>query len=282
MFVLGTGPPLVLIPGIQGRWQWMRPAVRALAERFRVITFSLDRLPRRRRADGASLFDLQVDQVIRALNAAGAERAVICGVSYGGLVAVRVAATRAHRVSALVLASAPAAAWRPDERVTRYAAAPWLSAPAFFLGARDRLTREIAVARPDLADRYRTMAGYLCEIALHPPSPVAMARRARAVAGCDLVTDAKAITAPTLVITGDEQLDRVVPVAGTREYLSLIRGSTGFTLRGTGHIGLVTKPQPFARAIAAFVFAPPGAQSSELANRQINKSTDQQLNASSR
>ena len=33
--------PVVLMPGIQGRWEWMAPAVDALAERCRVITFSL-------------------------------------------------------------------------------------------------------------------------------------------------------------------------------------------------------------------------------------------------
>ena len=27
----GAGPPLVLVPGIQGRWEWMAPAVDALA-----------------------------------------------------------------------------------------------------------------------------------------------------------------------------------------------------------------------------------------------------------
>ena len=41
MIDIGTGPPLVLIPGLQGRWEWMRPAVDALARRFRVLTFSL-------------------------------------------------------------------------------------------------------------------------------------------------------------------------------------------------------------------------------------------------
>jgi pimeloyl-ACP methyl ester carboxylesterase len=253
MPVTGSGPPLVLIPGIQGRWQWMRPAVRALAERFRVITFSLAPLPCHARAGDCSLFDLQVAQVAGAMDSEGISRAVICGVSYGGLVAVRVAATRPSRVAALVLASTPAPCWRPDERVNRYAGSPWLSAPAFFLGARERLTREIAAACPRDADRYRALAGYLRDIALHPPSPAAMARRVRALGGCDLVSDAKSVAAPTLVMTGDEELDRVVPVAGTREYLSLIRGAEGFTLEGTGHIGLVTKPAQFAAVIAAFV-----------------------------
>jgi hypothetical protein len=28
---VGHGPPLVLVPGIQGRWEYLRPAIEALA-----------------------------------------------------------------------------------------------------------------------------------------------------------------------------------------------------------------------------------------------------------
>jgi pimeloyl-ACP methyl ester carboxylesterase len=261
MHLLGSGPPLVLIPGIQGRWQWMRPAVRALARRFRVLTFSLAALPRSGRGD-ASIppFDAHVDQALGAMDRAGMERALVCGVSYGGLVAVRLAATHPSRVSALVLASAPSPSWRPDARVRRYAGAPWLSAPAFFLGAHERLWNEIRAARPLKGERWRTLAGYLGEIALHPPSPAAMARRVRALAGCDLVADSRTVKAPTLVMTGEEDLDRVVPVAGTREYLSLVPGATAFTLERTGHIGLVTEPGEFAAAIERFAAAAGGAR----------------------
>jgi 3-oxoadipate enol-lactonase len=254
MPVFGSGPPLVLIPGIQGRWQWMRPAVRALADRFTVVTFSLRRLPPSPPGAGSpDDFDRQVEQVVGAMDRAGVDRAVVCGVSYGGLIAVRLAATIPGRVSALVLASTPAASWRPDERVTRHTAAPWLSAPAFVLGARERLWREIAAAQPRVARRYTTLAGYLGEIVLHPAAPDAMARRVRALAGCDLAADAKTVTAPTLVVTGEEHLDRVVPVTGTLEYLSLIPGACRVELSGTGHIGLVTKPDRFAAAIGDFV-----------------------------
>src|SRR5512143_2988650 len=111
MFVSGSGPPLVLIPGIQGRWQWMRPAVRELAKRFRVATFSLTPVAS---TDGAS-FDAQLGQVAAALDALRAQRAVVCGVSYGGLVALRFAVVQPDRVSALVLVSTPGPTWKPDE-----------------------------------------------------------------------------------------------------------------------------------------------------------------------
>ena len=37
----GSGPALVLVPGLQGRCEWMLPAVNALSRDFRVVTFTL-------------------------------------------------------------------------------------------------------------------------------------------------------------------------------------------------------------------------------------------------
>ena len=41
MIDVGRGSPIVIVPGLQGRWEWMRPSVEALARRHRVIAFSL-------------------------------------------------------------------------------------------------------------------------------------------------------------------------------------------------------------------------------------------------
>src|SRR6266498_2488806 len=83
----GSGAPVVLIPGIQGRWEWMAPAVEALAARCRVITFSLADEPSARWSMRGRGFDAYVEQVAQAMDASGLDRAVVCGVSYGGLIA---------------------------------------------------------------------------------------------------------------------------------------------------------------------------------------------------
>jgi len=54
------------------------------------------------------------------------------------------------------------------------------------------------------------------------------------------------VTAPTLVITGEPGLDRVVNVASTLELLGLIPHARHTVLRGTGHVGIITKPREFA------------------------------------
>jgi pimeloyl-ACP methyl ester carboxylesterase len=155
----------------------------------------------------------------------------------------------------LVLVSTPAPTWRPDERLRRYTASPWASAPAFILGAPVRLWREIGAARPSLIDRSLAVAGYMCSVCLHPTSPARMAGRLRCLAGHDYSADARAVRAPTLVLTGEPELDRVVPVRGTREYLDLIPNATEGTLERTGHIGLVTRADAFAQRIRQFVIS---------------------------
>ena len=54
-------------------------------------------------------------------------------------------------------------------------------------------------------------------------------------------------------MTGEPQLDRVVPVASSLEYVKLIAGARHVTLPRTGHMGLVLRPEAFADAVSAFV-----------------------------
>jgi len=98
-----AGPlPVVLLPGIQGHWEWMKPALAALRETRDVRTFSLTV------EDGQSdPFAQWVGEIDRAIDQLGADRVVVVGVSFGGLVAMHYAATRPARTAALVLVSAP-------------------------------------------------------------------------------------------------------------------------------------------------------------------------------
>jgi hypothetical protein len=41
MFDLGHGPPVVVVPGLQGRWEWAKPALTELARSCRTISYTL-------------------------------------------------------------------------------------------------------------------------------------------------------------------------------------------------------------------------------------------------
>jgi pimeloyl-ACP methyl ester carboxylesterase len=246
----GSGIPIVVIPGIQGRWEWMSPAVDALAARCRVITFSLADEPSAEWPSQGAGFEAYVEQVAQALDASDLERALICGVSYGGLVAAAFAQRYPQRVAGLALVSALPPSWRPDARAAFFMRSPNLLLPLFLLGAL-RLHREIAAAHggwwrglwPSIRQGARSLA--------HFPAPARMARRARIAADAP-VDGLAAVRLPVLVVTGEAGLDRVVPAELTAEYTRIWPHATPVTLERTGHLGLVTRADEFARIIVRF------------------------------
>jgi 3-oxoadipate enol-lactonase len=243
---IGSGPAIVLIPGVQGRWEWMRPTVDALARRCRVITFSLADEPTcGAQFDAATGFACYVRQVGDALDAAGLERATICGVSYGGLIAAAFAAEHPERTAALILVSALPPTWSPDARARFYLRAPRLLAP-LFCAASLRLYREIAAASDGRAAAIRLSLSHLITVLRHMFSPARMARRITMLSAVNVTNRVRHIERPTMVITGDPALDRVVPVRLTLEYVRLIPHAQTATLARTGHIGLITRSEAFA------------------------------------
>lgn len=249
----GSGTPIVLIPGLQGRWEWMRPAVDALAKHHRVITFSLcDEKSSAFPCDPERAFENYVEQVDLALDRARVDQAVIAGVSYGGLIASEYAARRPQRVQGLVLANALHKTWRPDSQQRRFLKAPVLMSPLFVATAPRRMRAEMAAAFPRALARLAFTVGYGATVIRALTSPARMARR------IDWATrhqfaDVRAIAAPALVVTGEPGLDRVVPVDVTRRYLDEIPSATHVVLPRTGHNGLATRPDAFADVIGRFV-----------------------------
>lgn len=247
----GHGAPLVVIPGVQGRWEYSRGLVEALARNYRVITFSL--CDERAMSTGDSPMDVFANQVALALDRTSAARAPIVGVSFGGLIALRFAATCQPRTSALVIVSAPGPQWHLRPRHDVYARFPWIFGPVFLAESPFRLRREIAAALPDSAARRRYLREQLKTVLSAPVSLSRMAARARLIGRYDRVSDCARVTAPTLVIQGDDALDHVTGSGGTHEYASLIAGARHVTMAGTGHLGSVTRADECAALIHQFV-----------------------------
>jgi aminoacrylate hydrolase len=244
--------PIVVIPGIQGRWEWMKPGIDALAQRSRVITFSFcDEPTSGGRFDETRGFWSYVDQVRDALDAAGIERAAICGVSYGGLIAAAFAARHPDRVASLVLVSALSPSWKPDGRVASYLRFPWLLTPLFCLGSL-RLYREIAAANETWWSGVTAAVSHGINVLRHMFHPGRMARRVHLLSSVRIEADLARVQVPTLVVTGEESLERVVPPRVTRRYLELWPHARAATIDRTGHLGLITRPAEFARVVSTF------------------------------
>jgi len=250
----GAGPVLLLIPGIQGRCEYVEPTIHALARFFRVVAIPLageggvDG-----RTDRGQGIAPDVARIEAAMEEVGVRRAIVCGISFGGLVALRFAATRPEQTSALVLASAPGPDWRLRPRHELYARIPWLFGPLFLAEAPLRLRRELLAALPGRTERWAFNRSQFRTLVRAPLSVARMAARARTISTLDLRTDCERIEAPTLVVTGEPALDYVVPAGGTSEYARLIRNARHHVLERTGHLGTITHPHDFARVLVEFI-----------------------------
>jgi pimeloyl-ACP methyl ester carboxylesterase len=115
---LGEGPDVILVHGLAtNRAFWFMRVARQLRQRFTVTTYDL-------RGHGASdmppsgygVADMS-DDLAGLMDALGIERAALVGHSYGGVVALRVAALRPERVTRLVVADSRLNSLQPLQRL---------------------------------------------------------------------------------------------------------------------------------------------------------------------
>jgi pimeloyl-ACP methyl ester carboxylesterase len=245
MFVeQGSGPPLVLVPGIPGPWEYVRPAVEALAASFRVLTFSLG---------PECSIESDLARIDRELDERRIDQAVVCGISFGGLIALRFAATHPARTRALVLASVPGPGTTLKPRHRLYTRWPYVFGPVFVVETPLRLRREVETALPLASDRWSFAWLQFKTFMSAGVSLRQVARRAGLMEELDIAGDCGRVVAPTLVITGDPDLDWVVPVDNTMGHVRLIRGARHVILQRTGHLGTITQPGAFAAAVTRFL-----------------------------
>jgi 3-oxoadipate enol-lactonase len=233
--------PVIVLGNSLGTLQSMWSAqVAHLASRFRVLTFDLSG---HARDDGAFTFDDLVASTAALLESVGAREVLYCGVSLGGALGVALAARYPPLVSSLVVVNAPivqssASFWieRADtvEREGLAALADSLRSRWFTPGV------SASVAEPLVADfRALPVAGY--------------AQSCRALAELDLVADAAAVRASTIVVSGSA--DIAVDAANSRAFADTVPGADLRVVEGAPHMLPVERPEELNRILDGAILA---------------------------
>lgn len=233
---VGMGPPLVLVPGMDGTGRLFYRQVPLLARDYRVATYAL--------RDSAPSMSVLVDdlaEVVRALSATG-EPAVIVGESFGGTLAMSFAVAHPELVRALIVVNS-FPYFRPQYRL-RLAIAGLSVMPWGAMGLVRRLTAFRLHSRYTHRDELRrflreikatTRDGYL--------------GRLRILRGYDVRSQLASIIAPALFLAAER--DHLVPAVEQAAYMvSRTPRATLQVLRGHGHICLIA-PNVDLRAIIA-------------------------------
>jgi pimeloyl-ACP methyl ester carboxylesterase len=180
------------------------------------------------------------ERCIGALDEAGVDTAVVCGLSMGGYVAFELWRAARPRVAALVLANTKAEPDTPEAATARRALAERLRTEGhgFLVDQPPPLLREDAPS--ELRDQVK---GWIAE-----QTPGAIAAAALGMAERpDSVPDLPTIDVPTLVITGAE--DRLIPPDVTAGIADGIVGAELLRIEGAGHLSNLEAPEAFDTAL---------------------------------
>ncbi|HEX7242698.1 MAG TPA: alpha/beta hydrolase [Longimicrobiaceae bacterium] len=231
----GSGPPLVLVPGMDGTGRLFHRQVPGLARSHRVATYAL----RDRAGSMEELVD-DLDGVIRRAAPRG-EPATVVGESFGGTLALSFALARPERVAALVvLNSFPY--FRPRVRLRLAMAGirmiPWGAMPlvrrATAFRLHSRFTGDAEIRRFLDVTRATTKEGYLA--------------RLRILTRYDVRARLGEIRAPTLFLAAE--MDHLVPsVEQARWMAERVPGAALRVLEGHGHICMIAPGLDLARLL---------------------------------
>ena len=246
----GRGEPLVLVPGFgTGLWIWYRQ-VPAFAEKFRVIVFDPRGVAGSPTSDAPFTMRDLADDLAALLAELKVERAHVLGASFGGFVAQEFALAHPGRTRSLVLCctSYGGAGHVPPAPETLAAIASTKG-----LNTSERVRENLLLAfSPRFVEgspaEVERVVGLRAEADV-PES--AYLRQLQAAVAFDASARVGNISAPTLVITGDE--DAIVPHQNSLNLAAAIRGATLRVLRGGSHAFFIERPEEFNRAVLEFL-----------------------------
>jgi pimeloyl-ACP methyl ester carboxylesterase len=192
-------------------------------------------------AGEAMRMDAAARRCLEALDEAGVDRAVVCGLSMGGYVTFALRNLAPERVIGLVLANTKAEADTTEAAAGRRALAERLHAEGngFLVDSPPPLLLEDP--EPALYERVRSM------IADQPAEAIAAAALGMAERP-DRTGELASIRVPTLVITSDG--DRLIPAAVTAPMAQAIPGAELLTIAGAGHLSNLEAAGSFDEGLA--------------------------------
>lgn len=238
----GEGEPLVLIHGGNSdarQYDVFRPL---LGDGIRAIAYDQRDSPNSPAGSEPYGMDDHADDAAGLIAELGLSRAHIMGVSYGGLIAMKLAVRHPGSVQSLILGAtaASAAGFRaPDLTKLRDEGADVI----------ERYMMEM-VLTPDAYDRDPALVAD-CRAGLVTRDAACFARRMEAARSHDMTGELAAIAAPTLVLHGDE--DPMVDMAEGRRLAEAIPGARFVGLAGSRHGITLQHRQRTADLVREFV-----------------------------
>lgn len=246
----GQGPPLLLVPGLNGQGAFWAPQVPDLARDFRVVVHDHRGAGRSTHSRIRYSVEQMAGDTLRLMDALGIGAAHLVGHSTGGAIGQVIAQDHPDRLLSLVLS----ATWPGHDPYFRRL----FEARKEILLARGieaYLRASVLVLAPPWwisANDAAITASHREQLATWPPVEI-VASRIDAIVAFDRRDRLDRIRVPTLVIVAAD--DMVTPRHASEELASRIAGAKLVVLDGGGHFAPQITPGPYNAAVGAFLRA---------------------------
>jgi pimeloyl-ACP methyl ester carboxylesterase len=241
----GDGPPLLLVPGLAGGFELLGPLAGLLAKKFRVISYQLrgeDDCFALRQTFG--LDDL-VEDMREFLDWRGLEAPAVMGVSFGGVLALRLASRYPYRLRALALQGVGS---RFERGLLQRVAGMVLS--RYPLPNDNPFVNQFFNLLFGSRQRQSSLFHFVTQQCWQTDQSI-MSHRFQLVETFDARKISSAVRVPTLALAGNRDL--LVSSNSLAELAAGLTDCCSVTLPACGHLAFVTRPDRVAAEVAQFL-----------------------------
>jgi len=245
---ISKAAPIVLIHGFPFSHEMWDPQIEALQKRFRVIAYDLRGHGKSGVGDGQYMLEFFVDDLLGLLDHLRIERAVLCGLSMGGYIALRAVERKPERVRGLILADTQAKADSNEAKLKRAAAIK--SVKAMGVNAYAEGFVKSVFAPQTLANNKAAVEKIRRIIEANSSLGICGALLALA-SRTDTTESLPGIKAPTLILVGEH--DALAPPSASQEMRNRIPNSEIHVIPNAAHMSNLENSEEFNKHLLDFL-----------------------------
>jgi 3-oxoadipate enol-lactonase len=243
-----AGLPVIFLHGFPFSHRMWDPQMRSLPNTFRAISYDIRGHGDSQVADGQYSLEFFVDDLIAIMDHLVIEKAVLCGLSMGGYIALRAVERHPERVKGLILADTKSGADTNEAKVKRSSAMATVKregVPAFA----ESFAK--AIFASETFSKNPQAVAFIKEI-IRGNTILGICGALLALAGrTDTTESLAAISVPTLILVGEE--DALTPPSESEALHSRIQGSELVSIPGAAHMSNIENEAAFNEALLSYL-----------------------------
>jgi len=242
------GLPVIFIHGFPFGHKMWKPQMRELPNDIHAVAYDVRGHGSSDVGDGQCTIELFVDDLIALLDHLGIEKAVLCGLSMGGYIALRAIEKHPNRIKGVVLCDTKSESDTNEEKIKRASSIKTVKSAGVSTMAEDFLKaifwKKTFENNPGAIEFVK---GLICANSILGICGTMLALASRT----DTTQGLSSINMPTCIIVGE--YDMLTPPSCAQGMHKAIAGSELHILSNAGHMSNLENPKDFNKSFIAFL-----------------------------